>query len=239
MASVFGLKMGENYSYRLSLGDRDNKKKYFDDDKSWDQAEEVLRSVLVERRANFVEAKDEAAFYGPKIDIQMKKVNGVEETAFTVQYDFVMPGRFNLVYTDSEGKEKLAMVVHRSSIGAIERIAAFLLEHFNGALPLWLSPVQVAILPVSDKQMEYASEIKKQLAEKNIRVEIAKEGESLGKKIMEAQKMKIPYMLVVGNKEIEYKTVTVRRRGNDEQKVMTVEELSSELLASISSKSLT
>lgn len=239
MASVFGLKMGENYSYRLSLGDRDNKKKYFDDDKSWDQAEEVLRSVLVERRANFVEAKDEAAFYGPKIDIQMKKVNGVEETAFTVQYDFVMPGRFNLVYTDSEGKEKLAMVVHRSSIGAIERIAAFLLEHFNGALPLWLSPVQVAILPVSDKQMEYASEIKKQLAEKNIRVEIAKEGESLGKKIMEAQKMKVPYMLVVGNKEIENKTVTVRRRGNDEQKVMTVEELSSELLASISSKSLT
>jgi len=238
MASVFGLKMGENYSYRLSLGDRENKKKYFDDDKSWDQAEEVLRSVLMERKAHFVEAKDEAAFYGPKIDVQMKKANGVEETAFTVQYDFVMPGRFNLVYTDSEGKEKLAMVVHRSSIGAIERIAAFLIEHFNGALPLWLSPVQVAILPVSDKQAEYALEIKKQLAEKNIRVEIAKEGESLGKKIMEAQKMKIPYMLVVGNKEVENKTVTVRRRGSEEQVVMSVEELTAKLLDSISTKSL-
>lgn len=239
VASVFGLKMGENYSYRLSLGDRENKKKYFDDNKSWDQAEEVLRSVLVERKANFVEAKDEAAFYGPKIDVQMKKASGVEETAFTVQYDFVMPGRFNLVYTDSEGKEKLAMVVHRSSIGAIERIAAFLLEHFNGALPLWLSPVQVAILPVSDKQMEYAVEIKKQLAEKNIRVEIAKEGESLGKKIMEAQKMKIPYMLVVGNKEVENKTVTVRKRGSEEQNVMSVEELTGLLLESIKSRSLT
>lgn len=239
VASVFGLKMGENYSYRLSLGDRENKKKYFDDNKSWDQAEDVLRSVLVERKASFVEAKDEAAFYGPKIDVQMKKASGVEETAFTVQYDFVMPGRFNLVYTDSEGKEKLAMVVHRSSIGAIERIAAFLLEHFNGALPLWLSPVQVAILPVSDKQMEYVMEIKKQLLEKNIRVEVAKEGESLGKKIMEAQKMKIPYMLVVGNKEVENKTVTVRKRGSEEQNVMSVEELTGLLLESIKSRSLT
>lgn len=239
MASVFGYKLGENYRYRLSLGDRENTKKYVDNVPAWEKSENILREVLTDRKCDFFEAKDEAAFYGPKIDVQMKKVSGIEETAFTVQYDFVFPERFGLKYVDKDGQEKLTTVVHRSSIGAIERVAAFLIEHFNGALPLWLSPVQVAILPVSDKQMEYAVEIKKQLAEKNIRVEIAKEGESLGKKIMEAQKMKIPYMLVVGNKEVENKTVTVRKRGSEEQNVMSVEELTGLLLESIKSRSLT
>ncbi len=238
VAGVFGLKIGENYRYRLSLGDRENKTKYFDDDKSWDEAENILREALVERKAEFFEAKDEAAFYGPKIDIQMKKASGVEETAFTVQYDFVMPRRFNLVYTDHEGKEKLAMVVHRSSIGAIERIAAFLLEHFDGALPVWLSPVQVAVLPVSDKFADYAKEIIGKLKEAGIRAEMGKDGESLGKKIMEAQKMKIPYMIVVGAKEKEEKTVTVRRRGEDKQEVLAIGDVVSEIRMKIDGRSL-
>lgn len=214
MAGVFGLKMGENYSYRLSLGDRANKTKYYDNDAAWDRAEGVLREVLKERKCDFVEAPDEAAFYGPKIDIQMKKASGVEETAFTVQYDFVMPGRFNLVYTDKEGKEKLALVVHRSSIGAIERIAAFLLEHFNGNLPLWLAPTQVAILPVSEKVIGYAQKLEADLKEKGIRVELNNDAESLGKKIRNAEAMKIPYMLVVGEKEVESGRVSVRAHGS-------------------------
>lgn len=238
VAGVFGLKMGENYRYRLSLGDRTNKTKYFDDDKSWDKAENILREVLVERKSEFEEAKDEAAFYGPKIDIQMKKASGVEETAFTVQYDFVMPKRFNLVYIDHEGKEKLAMVVHRSSIGAIERIAAFLLEHFNGALPVWLSPVQVAVLPVSDKFADYAKEIIGNLKEAGIRVEIGKEGESLGKKIMEAEKMKIPYMIVIGAKEQENNTVTLRRRGEEKQEVMSLDKVVEEIVKKIKGREL-
>ena len=213
MAGVFGLKMGENYSYRLSLGDRANKNKYYDNDAAWDQAEGVLREVLTERKCDFVEAADEAAFYGPKIDIQMKKINGQEDTAFTVQYDFVMPKRFDLKYTDKDGSEKLALVVHRSSIGAIERSAAFLLEHFNGVLPVWLAPVQVAVLPVSEKVADYAKEVGMAMKEAGIRYEIAEEAESLGKKIRNAEAMKIPYMLIVGEKEAKSGEVSVRAHG--------------------------
>lgn len=238
MAGVFGLKMGENYSYRLSLGDRANKKKYYDNDAAWDRAEGVLREVLTERKCNFIEAADEAAFYGPKIDIQMKKASGVEETAFTVQYDFVMPGRFNLVYTDNEGKEKLALVVHRSSIGAIERIAAFLLEHFNGNLPVWLSPVQVAILPVSEKVMEYAKSVESILKESGIRVELNNEAESLGKKIRNAESMKTPFMLVVGEKEAEAEQVSVRARGQKDLGVMELSVFVEKVKEEIETKAL-
>jgi len=220
MAKVFGLQMGKNYRYRLSLGDRSNTKKYYDDPAAWDRAEESLREVLKERNCEFFEAKDEAAFYGPKIDIQMMKINGVEDTAFTVQYDFVMPRRFNLVYTDNEGSEKMALVVHRSSIGCIERIAAFLLEHYNGNLPLWLSPMQVAILPVSEKVIRYAQKLEADLKEKGVRVELNNDAESLGKKIRNAEAMKIPYMLVVGEKEAAESKVSVRHQGQKDLGVM-------------------
>ena len=158
-AGVFGLKKGEDYRYRLSKGDRADTKKYYKDDAAWDFAEDVLRSVLKNRNANFFEADNEAAFYGPKIDIQMKNVSGKEETAFTVQYDFVGPKRFNLTYIDNDGKEKEPIVIHRSSIGAIERTMAFLIEHYAGAFPLWLSPVQVKIIPISDKHNEHAAKV--------------------------------------------------------------------------------
>ncbi len=220
MAGVFGLKMGENYSYRLSLGDRANKTKYYDNDAAWDRAEGVLREVLKERKCDFVEALDEAAFYGPKIDIQMMKINGVEDTAFTVQYDFVMPKRFNLVYTDNEGNEKMALVVHRSSIGAIERIAAFLLEHFVGNLPVWLSPMQVAVLPISEKVMEYAKKIEAELKKNGIRVELDETSESLGKKIHTAESLKTPYMVIVGEKEAASGKVSVRGHGQKDLGVM-------------------
>ena len=236
MNGVFGLKLGENYKYRLSLGDRDNKTKYFDDPKAWEESEEILRKVLKERNVEFVEAKDEAAFYGPKIDVQMTKMNGVEETAFTVQYDFVMPTRFDLKYTDNNGEEKRPLVVHRSSIGAIERTAAFLLEHFNGALPLWLSSGQVKVITFSEKVMAYAKAVEENLKKANIRVELDTDAESLGKKIRNAESLKTPYMIIVGEKEVENKTVSLRARGQKDLGVMGVEELIGKLQIEIKEK---
>ena len=207
---IFGFKKGVDYRYRLSLGDRKDAKKYYKDDKAWDKAEEILRRVLKNIKAPFFEAENEAAFYGPKIDIQMKRVNGQEETAFTVQYDFVMPKRFNLTYIDKDGKEKEAVVIHRSSIGAFERTMALLIEHYAGAFPTWLAPVQVKIIPVSEKHLKYARKIEREMREKEIRVELADANETLGKRIREAELQKIPYVLIVGDKEKQNNSVNVR-----------------------------
>ena len=208
---VFGLKKGVDYRYHLSLGDRKDSKKYYKDDDAWNKAETVLRSVLTEAKAPFFEAEGEAAFYGPKIDVQMKKVNGQEETAFTVQYDFVMPKRFELTYVDEKGKEQQPIVVHRSSIGALERTMAFLIERYAGAFPVWLATVQIAILPISDKLNDYVREIAKSLS--GTRVWVDDRNESIGKKIREAEQQKIPYMLIIGEKEKTAGAVSVRQRG--------------------------
>ena len=166
-----GFKVGEDYRFRLSLGDRSDKKKFYKDDKAWDFAEGVLRGVLKEIDAPHFEAPGEAAFYGPKIDVQMKKVNGTEETAFTVQYDFVMPKRFELKYIDANGKEEEPVVIHRASIGAIERTMAFLIEKFKSNFPTWLTPVQVKILPITDRNLAYATEVLKKLkSQRNLKI---------------------------------------------------------------------
>jgi len=216
IAGVFKLEMGKDYSYRLSLGDRNNDKKYFKDDASWKFAEEALRKVLKTRNAHFVEAEAEAAFYGPKIDVQMKNVNGKEDTAFTVQYDFVMPKRFNLSFINEEGKEEQPIVIHRSSIGAIERVMAFLIEHFAGNFPLWLAPVQVALLPIADRHNEYARSVFQKLREKGIRVVLDDSPERLQAKIRNHTLQKVPFMGIIGDKEIAENAVSVRsREGND------------------------
>ncbi len=238
MASVFGFKLGKNYRFRLSLGDRDNTKKYVDNAPAWEKSENILREVLTERKSDFFEAKDEAAFYGPKIDVQMTKINGVEETAFTVQYDFVFPERFGLKYIDKGGRERLTTVVHRSSIGAIERVAAFLLEHFNGNLPLWLAPEQVAILPISEKVMEYAQKIEAELKKNGIRVGLVLEAESLGKKIRNAEAMKIPYMLIVGEKEATENKVSVRHQGQKDLGLMELSAFVEKIKREIETKKL-
>lgn len=212
-SSVFGLSQGVDYHYQLSLGDRKNKEKYYKNDAAWQKSEDLLREHLTSRKCNFIEKPDEAAFYGPKIDIQMKNANGKEDTAFTVQYDFCMPDRFDLAYTDSSGKPKRAFVVHRSSIGAIERIMAFLIEKYEGAFPLWLSPVQVAIAPISEKHNEYARNVADMLLKHNFRGKIMDQNETLGKKIREAETQKIPYLLIMGDKEIQANAVSVRARG--------------------------
>lgn len=202
-AQALGLKLGEDYWYRLSLGDREDSKKYFKDDASWDNAEKVLRDVLVKRGAKFTEAEKEAAFYGPKIDVQMKNVNGKEETAFTVQYDFVMPKRFGLTYVNEEGKQEEPIVIHRSSIGAIERVMAFLIEKHAGAFPLWLAPVQVAVLPISDKVLEYAQKVVDELRTSGIRVEFDTSSQTLGNKIRSHTLQKVPFLCIIGEKEQE------------------------------------
>jgi threonyl-tRNA synthetase len=216
IAGVLGYKAGEDYRYRLSLGDRKDTKKYFQDDEAWDYAENVLREVLIQRKANYFEAGDEAAFYGPKIDIQMKNVAGKEDTAFTVQYDFVGPKRFNLTYIDSDGKEKEPIVIHRSSIGAIERTMAFLIEHYAGAFPTWLSPVQVKIIPVADRHLDHARRLEKEMKDKGVRVEVDDRSERMNPKIRQAQLEKIPYMVIIGDKEVADNTVSVRLRSGQQ-----------------------
>lgn len=212
IATIFGLKLGDNYSYRLSLGDRQDEKKYYKNDQAWEEGEAMLRTVLKQRGSTFVEGAGEAAFYGPKIDIQMKDARGKENTAFTVQYDFCMPDRFNLTYIANDGTEKRPVVVHRSSIGAIERVMAFLIEHYAGAFPLWLAPVQVRVLPVGEAHRDYAEGIAKTLNQAGFRAELDASDESLGKRIRSAKTEKVPYLAVVGEKEMSENTVSIDSR---------------------------
>jgi threonyl-tRNA synthetase len=236
VAEVLGLKKGEDYRYRLSLGDREDKKKFYKDDEAWDFAENILRQVLINRKSPFYEAKGEAAFYGPKIDIQMKSALGVENTAFTVQYDFVMPKRFNLTYIDQNSQEKEAVVIHRSSIGCIERIMAFLIEKFGGAFPVWLSPVQAKVIPISDKSLDYAKEIIETLREHDLRVELDERDKRMQAKIRDAEREKVPYMLIVGPKEAESKSVSVRLRGERDLGSMKTEDFIKQIGEDIAKK---
>lgn len=238
VTKTFGLTYGKEYSYRLSLGNRENEEKYYPDPEAWDYAEDVLRQALIERKTSYVEAADEAAFYGPKIDIQMRNVNGKEDTAFTVQYDFVMPKRFQLTFTNEKGESEEAIVIHRSSIGAVERIVAFLIEHYAGAFPLWLSPVQVAILPVSEKQGDAAQKLANELKAQGIRVQVWAENETLGNRIRLVAKEKIPYTVVLGDQEVANGTVAVRRRGSKEQSSMETGDFIKQITAEIATKAL-
>lgn len=239
MARIFGLQKRVDYRYRLSLGDRKDSKKYYKDDKAWLYAENVLRKVLQGKNAPFYEAEKEAAFYGPKIDIQMKNFAGKEDTAFTVQYDFVGPKRFELKYINNQGKEDEAVVIHRSSIGAIERIMAFLIEKYAGSFPLWLSPIQVVIIPISEKHENYGLQIKDELLEAGIRLETkyeAEKSETLGKRIREAEMQKIPYLLIVGDKEVASQSVSIRARGKGDLGQMKLKEYIGKIKEEIKNK---
>jgi len=238
VCKTLGLEYGKNYFYRLSLGDRKDTKKYYKDDKAWDNAEEVLRSVLIERGDKFVEAEGEAAFYGPKIDIEMLNLAGKDETAFTVQYDFVMPKRFKLSYTDEDGKEKEAIVIHRSSIGCIERIMAFLIEHYAGAFPAWLCPEQVAIIPISDQNIPYAEKIKVLIDKAGLRSYIDGDAERMQNKIRKAQEMKVPYMFIVGKKEEDKNVVSLRLRTGHEYKDKDVNDTINSIAENVAKKEI-
>ena len=202
----------ENYSFRLSLRDKDNKEKYFDDDEMWNRAESELREILTELGMDFYEAKGEAAFYGPKLDVQIKTALGHDVTISTCQLDFLLPERFELEYIGEDGAAHRPVVIHRAILGTFDRFLSFLIEETKGAFPLWLSPVQVKILPISDNQLDYALKIQKELMDKEVRVEVDDRNEKIGYKIREAQMEKVPYMLVVGEKEVANETVGVRSR---------------------------
>jgi len=203
----------DNYTYRLSLSG-DNMSKYVGNKKDWEQTEKALREALVKKGIEFREERDEAAFYGPKLDVQAINVYGKEDTISTIQIDFNLAERFDLNYIDKDGKKKRPFVIHRALIGSFERFFAFLIEYYAGKFPLWLAPVQVKILSISDKHIEYAQEIYKELLEKDLRIEIDIDNESLGKKIRTAKLERIPYLLILGDKELENKNITVESRDN-------------------------
>ena len=219
VAKTLKLKKGKDYWFRLSLGNPKNKEKYYDDPKNWKQGEKILKNVLEKMKVPYVIAKDEAVFYGPKIDIQMKNVAGKEDTAFTVQYDFCMPARFKLQYTNEKGEKEQPIVIHRSSIGALERTMAFLIEHYAGDFPLWLAPEQIWVIPVGVKHKKYAKSITKELAENDFRYQLKDENESVSKKIRNGEIQKIPYLLVVGDEELKSKSVRIRNKGKDLGKI--------------------
>ncbi len=220
---TLGMVKGVDYRYRLSLGDRTDTEKYYKDDASWEYAENILREVLTDLNAPFYEASNEAAFYGPKIDIQVKKASGKEETAFTVQYDFVMPDRFDLTFTNKEGKEEKPVVIHRSSIGCLERTMAFLIEKYMGAFPLWLSPVQVKVVPVRENHNEEAKKVADKLKEAGFRVDLDDKDGNMGGKVRDAKNNKIPYVVILGDKDISAKVITVENRDKGSLGQMSLE----------------
>ncbi len=226
----------ESFKYRLSLRDKNNKEKYIDNDEMWETAESQLRAILTELNIDFYEAEGEAAFYGPKIDIQIKTVLNHDVTIPTCQLDFALPERFELEYVGEDGAKHRPVVIHRAILGTSDRFISFLLEETKGLLPTWLSPIQVKILPISEKQHEYCEELKERLQREGIRVEFDDRNEKVGYKIREAQLQKIPYMLVIGDKEKEANAVTVRTRKEADLGQMSVEEFIAKIKEEIENK---
>ena len=212
------------FSYRLSLRDKNNKEKYIDNDEMWETAESQLRQILKELNIDFYEAEGEAAFYGPKIDIQIKTALNHDITIPTCQLDFALPERFELEYIGEDGEKHRPVVIHRAILGSSDRFISFLLEETKGILPLWIAPVQVEVMPLTDKQRDYAVKITDDLRKSGLRVELDDRQEKIGYKIREAQLNKIPYMLILGDKEVQNNQVGVRSRGEGDIGAMDEEE---------------
>jgi len=226
------------YRYRLSLRDKADKEKYVDNDEMWALGERVLREAMDALGLPYVEGIGEAAFYGPKLDIQLADVMGHEETYSTIQVDFHLPSQFGLKYIAADGKEHRPVMVHRAIISTMERMVSYLIELYAGAFPVWLAPVQAVVLPITDKQTEYARAVEKQLIAAGVRASIDERNEKVNLKIREAQLQKIPYMLVVGGREAEANQVAVRNRKHGDQGVKTVAEFLAEIREKIDSKAV-
>lgn len=214
--AIFMLKkvgLYEDVSYRFSMWDPNDREKYIGTEEQWDEAQGIMRKILDHLGLDYKEGVGEAAFYGPKLDIQIKNVHGKEDTLITIQIDQMLAEKFGMEYVDADGTKKHPYIIHRTSIGCYERTLALLIEKYAGAFPLWLAPVQVKVIPISEKHLDYAQSIADELAKLGVRVETDKRNEKVGYKIREAQLEKVPYMLIVGDKEAEEKTVSVRDRG--------------------------
>ena len=225
------------YTFRLSLRDKNDKEKYFDDDEMWDMAESQLRAILTEANLNFYEAEGEAAFYGPKLDVEVKPAVGPEVTLSTCQLDFLLPRRFELSYVDSNGEKQIPVVLHRAIFGTFDRFTAFIIEETKGAFPTWLAPTQVKVMPVnSEYQADYGEEVYNLLKEKGIRVELDARNEKLGYRLRESQTAKVPYTLILGDQEKENKLISYRLFGEKETTTVSQEEFVELLLEEINSK---
>ncbi|MFW2109843.1 threonine--tRNA ligase [Bacillus spizizenii] len=218
----FGL---SDYTFRLSYRDPEDTEKYFDDDEMWNKAQSMLKEAMDEIGHDYYEAAGEAAFYGPKLDVQVKTAIGKEETLSTVQLDFLLPERFDLTYIGEDGKQHRPVVIHRGVVSTMERFVAFLIEEHKGALPTWLAPVQFQVIPVSPAvHLDYAKKVQERLQREGLRVEVDSRDEKIGYKIREAQMQKIPYMLVVGDQEAENGAVNVRKYGEQNSETISLDD---------------
>jgi threonyl-tRNA synthetase len=213
-----------NYRCVLSLRDPEDKVKYHQDDEMWDKAENALREVLTELKIDFTEEIGEAAFYGPKLDVNVQPAIGAEYTLSTCQLDFCLPAKFNLTYVDKDGVNKTPVVLHRAILGSLDRFMAYLIEETKGVFPLWLSPLQVKVLPVSEKSNEYAEKVYQELRRNQIRVELDDRNEKIGYKIRSArQEDKVPYMIIIGEKEVSEGNISVRARATDQTETYSLD----------------
>lgn len=232
----FGL---SDYTFRLSYRDPEDTEKYFDDDEMWNKAQSMLKEAMDEIGHDYYEAEGEAAFYGPKLDVQVKTAIGKEETLSTVQLDFLLPERFDLTYIGEDGKQHRPVVIHRGVVSTMERFVAFLIEEHKGALPTWLAPVQFQVIPVSPAvHLDYAKKVQERLQREGLRVEVDSRDEKIGYKIREAQMQKIPYMLVVGDQEAENGAVNVRKYGEQNSETISLDEFVKKAVAEADRKSV-
>lgn len=223
-----------DYKFRLSYRDPENTEKYFDDDAMWEKAQTMLKDAMDEMEMDYFEAEGEAAFYGPKLDVQVKTAIGKEETLSTVQLDFLLPERFDLTYIGEDGEKHRPVVIHRGVVSTMERFVAYLIEEYKGAFPTWLAPIQMQIIPVNrDAHFDYAKEVEDKLVRAGLRVEIDDRNEKLGYKIREAQTQKIPYALVVGDQESENGTVNIRRYGSKDSETLSVDDFIKQVVAEV------
>ncbi len=228
----------DDVSYRFSKWDPNDMEKYIGTAEQWDEAQNMMQKILDHLEIPYVEGIGEAAFYGPKLDIQIKNVYGKEDTLITIQIDQMLAEKFGMEYVDKDGTKKIPCIIHRSSLGCYERTLALLIEKYAGAFPLWLAPVQVKLLAVADRHLDYVYEIKKALEEKGMRVEVDGRSEKIGYKIREAQLEKVPYMFIIGDKDIEAQTVSVRHRKEGDLGAMKLDEFIEMAVEEIETKAI-
>ena len=236
MMETIGLK--EDLTYRFSLWDPNDREKYLGTEEQWNEAQGVMKNILDDLNIDYKVGVGEAAFYGPKLDIQIKNVFGKEDTLVTIQIDQMLAEKFGMEYVDKDGIKKNPYIIHRTSIGCYERTLALLIEKYADAFPTWLAPVQVKLLPIADRHLDYLLEAKKALEAKGIRCEVDDRSEKIGFKIRSAQLEKVPYMLLAGDKDIENNTVSLRTRSGGDKGAMALDEFVEKIVAEVESKSL-
>ncbi len=232
------LGMRNDVTFRFSKRGASKSDKYIDDDEAWNNTEAMMKKILDDLKLDYVEADDEAAFYGPKLDVQIKNVHGKEDTLITIQIDFAAGHSFEMQYVDVDGVKRTPYVIHRSSIGCYERTLAFLIEKYAGAFPLWMCPTQVKVLPITNRTLGYAEDLAEKLSKAGVRVEVDRRNEKIGYKIREAKMDKIPYVLVVGDKEADDGTVNVNKRGVEDKQTVKADEFISRVVLEIAKKTI-